>query len=393
MTDFWHTNPNLRDEAERLRNKHLQSRHYINGHDGEPLNVINPTVFEGLPVPQRRWLVTNWIPLGRVTGLYGAGGEGKTLVAQMLATSCAIGQSWLGLPTLPCNSVLHYCEDDEEELRLRQQDINDHYGCSYRDLGAIRWVPRLGYDNALMTFETGRALHTKLFYELLAVAKAHEARLVITDTLADVFTGDENHRGQARAFTQQTLGYLARELRGAVIVLAHPSRAGVNSGSGESGSTGWVGTVRVLLYLSTPTSNDGRSEPTDPNLRTLAKKKINAGRRDELELRWQNGVLVPTKPQSTIDRAATDSRAERVFLALLRSTYVANRWCSASPKAGAGYAPNFFMTLPEREGVTRGGFETAMNRLIDQQRIRIEAYGRQSDPRYRLAPCYVDHTP
>ncbi len=101
MTDFWHTNPNLRDEAERLPNKHLQSRHYINGHDGEPSNVINPTVFEGLPVPQRRWLVTNWIPLGRVTGLYGAGGEGKTLVAQMLATSCAIGQSWLGLPTLP----------------------------------------------------------------------------------------------------------------------------------------------------------------------------------------------------------------------------------------------------------------------------------------------------
>ncbi len=251
MSDFWDTDPLLRQEAERLRKQHLHAGGYTNGHDSASLDVIDPTVFEGQPVPQRLWLVTDWIPIGRVTGLYGAGGEGKTLLAQMLATACAIGKPWLGLSTLTCNSILHYCEDDEDEMRLRQQDINEHYGCSYRDLGAMRWVPRLGYDNELMTFEAGRALHTKLFHELLAVAKGHEARLVITDTLADIFTGDENHRGQARAFTQQTLGYLARELKGAVIVLAHPSRAGVSSGSGESGSTGWVGTVRVLLYLST----------------------------------------------------------------------------------------------------------------------------------------------
>jgi hypothetical protein len=98
---------------------------------------------------------------------YGAGGEGKTLLAQMLATSCAVRALWFGLPVLECNSHLHFCEDDFEEMHRRQEDINRAFGCAFDDLGAMRWLPGLGHDNALMAFADGRPRHTPLFNDAL----------------------------------------------------------------------------------------------------------------------------------------------------------------------------------------------------------------------------------
>jgi hypothetical protein len=119
----------------------------------------------------------------------------------------------------------------------------------------------------------------------------------------------------------------------------------------------------------------------------LTRKKSNAARRgDEIELRWKDGVLVPTQPAGTLDRMAMANKAERVFLALLKTTYAMQRWTSAA-KNSANYAPSLFVTLPEREGVGRSAFEAAMHKLLTDGRIRIESYGRPSDHRQRLAPC------
>src|SRR5438874_706144 len=82
---------------------------FTNGHDRAALTPIDPALLADVAVPQRRWLVPGWIPMARATSLYGAGGEGKTLLAQMLATACAIGADWLGLPVLRCRSLLLFC--------------------------------------------------------------------------------------------------------------------------------------------------------------------------------------------------------------------------------------------------------------------------------------------
>src|SRR5262249_48698724 len=148
-----------------------------------------------------RWLVPDWVPMDRVTALYGAGGEGKTILGQMLATACAVEELWLGQKVLRCNSLLLFCEDDLAEMHRRQDDINRYFGCTFSDLAAMRWLPRLGFDNVLMTFP-GRPNQTPLFDELLRAATEHDARLIITDTLADVFAGNESDRNQARTFAQ-----------------------------------------------------------------------------------------------------------------------------------------------------------------------------------------------
>lgn len=180
----------------------------------EPFNLIDPTSLLEVPVPDREWIVTDWIPTKRATGLYGSGGQGKTLVAHMLGTACAIGQPWLGLLVRRCRSILMFCEDDDDEMHIRQEAINRLYGCTYADLGDMRWLPRLGESNELMTFEQGRASRTALFAKLLAAAKKFSAKLIVGDTLADIFGGNEVDRGQGRKFVQECLtGLLGRPAR------------------------------------------------------------------------------------------------------------------------------------------------------------------------------------
>jgi RecA-family ATPase len=348
------------------------------------LAPVNPASLDGLSVPERRWLVPDWIPMFRATSLYSAGGEGKTLLGQMLATACATDARWLGLHVHRCNSLLVFCEDDQDEMHRRQADINAHYGCDFADLGAMRWLPRLGDDNALMTFSEGRGIATPLLDQVLAAAKEHAAQLVIVDTLADVFTGNESDRAQARTFAQSVLGYLAREIGGAVLALAHPSRAGMTSGSGESGSTSWIGTFRSQLYLSTPKAEEG--EAADPDLRVLTRKKSNAARRDELiEMRWKNGVFLATAAPTGILGSIERRACERVFLDLLDKLSAEGRRVSENQRA-SNYAPRLFAGRPERERYRQGDFKSAMERLFSAGDIAIGVY---RNPDRHDYPCIV----
>jgi RecA-family ATPase len=362
-----------------------------NGHDGAPtapLVVIDPTTLHGLPIPERRWLVPDWIPMARATSLYGGGGEGKTLLAQQLATACAIvGGKWLGLPVRQCNSLLMFCEDDLDEMHRRQEDINRCYGCTLADLGAMRWLPRLGEDNSLMAFENGRARRTRLFGELLTAAVEHHAGLVITDTLADVFSGNENDRAQARQFAQAALGHIARATGAASLTLAHPSLTGSNNGSTGSGSTGWKGTFRSQLYMESPKPEEG--EPADPDIRVLRRAKANFARRDEtIELRWQAGVFVPLHAQAGIIASIERQTCENVFLDLLAEMDHENQPVSSNNRAG-NYAPRLFAKRPkeERNGFKAADFERAMQALFARRPpVIVNAdYGRKSDARTRIA--------
>lgn len=280
-----------------------------------------------------------------------------------------------------CNSLLVFCEDDRDEMHRRQEDINQHFGCGFADLAAMHWLPRLGDDNALMTFDAnGRAHCTGLFDQCLAAAKDHNATLIVFDTLADIFSGNENDRGHARQFAQAALGRLAREIEGAV--LAHPSRNGQNSGSGQSGSTAWIGTFRSQLYLETPKPEDG-VEP-DESLRVLTRKKSNAARRGEtIELQWRDGVLVPVREHAGIIGWIERRTAELVFFELLNKTTAEGQRVSWKPNAG-NYAPTLFSIRPDREGFRKADFKRAMQVLFARRVIGVGSY---KDAKKREQDC------
>jgi hypothetical protein len=287
---------------------------------------VNPRTLDGLPVPKRRFIVPPWIPMRRATGLYGDGGIGKTTLVQMLCTSAALdpakfpNANWLELPVLHCRSVLLFCEDDLEEMHARQAEINRAYGCTFDDLGDMLWLPRLGDDSTLMTFENGLGCRTPLFYDQLRLIKAHGAQLVVWDTLSDVFSESEVDRSQARRFVQQGPAYVAREIDGAVICCAHPSLTGLKNGTGSSGSTGWNSAFRSRLYLSSPKEDDN-GEPAATDERILTRVKANwAPMGDPIPIRWRDGVFIADRARPAASSARSSAAPQSASSSICSTT-------------------------------------------------------------------------
>ncbi|HWL69430.1 MAG TPA: AAA family ATPase [Geminicoccus sp.] len=249
--------------------------------------LSTPCVWTTAP-PPRAWIVPDWVPRGVVTGLYGDGAVGKSLAAMQLLSAVALSESWFGLEVAPGRALGVFCEDDEAELQRRQWSINRAWGIAACRLENLRYLPRLGQENALITFDgSDVGTPTTFTAELDELCGEFRPDLLVLDTIADLFPANENDRSKVRQFVQTILGGLARRHGCAVLALGHPSVSGMNSGSGQSGSTAWNNTFRSRIYLSRL-----EGEEADPNGRLLSRKKANYAARDaEIRLQWHEGAF------------------------------------------------------------------------------------------------------
>jgi RecA-family ATPase len=347
------------------------------------LHVVNPVDLACAVVPRREWIVEDWLPIGCVTANYGDGGTGKTLLAQQLQTSTALGGIWCGREVMECRSLALYCEDDEAELHRRQAQICAGYRVSLGDLEPMRWVSGVGQDCALMAFDNDGGYTTPMYEAVKRASIDHGARLLILDTAADLFAGNENDRHQVRRFIGQ-LNKLAIDINGAVLLNAHPSRTGLSTGNLDGGSTAWSNSVRSRWSLARPALAEGEVE--DPDARILTRRKANYARiGEDIALRWAEGVLVPLNatPSSPFDRFAKTSGAEELFLQLIDRCWEQGQPVSQSANA-PNYAPKIFSKRPDRAGCTRKDFEFAMAALFTSKHIRVVEYGRPGKWRSRI---------
>jgi RecA-family ATPase len=204
---------------------------------------------------------------------------------------------------------------------------------------------------------------TKLWTKFARLAGRIRPRLVIIDTLADVFGGDENVRTQARQFVGLLRG-LAMHLDCAVLLLAHPSLSGMASGVGTSGSTGWNNSVRGRLYLTRPKEG---AAARDANLRVLTTKKQNysGGYGDEKIVRWEAGRFVLVE-----ERVSIEADVEALFLELL-DDFARQGRPDIYPQSGRGYICGAFSKTTKGEGTTVAAFQEAMEKLLERGEIKI----------------------
>lgn len=293
--------------------------------EGEP-GPIRASDFHGEP-PARRWVVEDWIVEGAVNSLYGDGGLGKTLLAQQLACSVSIGATWLGMKTVKGPVLAVLCEDDEGELHRRHNDIKAAMGYSVGNPFSDVWLwPRVGFDNVLVRWDRdGRATLGPFVEALVQQITDKQPSLVVLDTLADFYGGNEIDRVQVNYFVKVVLGGLiaARKAQGApltVLLLGHPSVAGKSSGSGYSGSTAWNNAVRSRIYLTRPEEGAG-----DERLLTRGKANYaKSGDETGVRLFYEGGVL----------HAAEDVEdGDSVLWGAMRDAaeMVRSRWDSGSP--------------------------------------------------------------
>ena len=210
--------------------------------------------------------------------------------------------------------------------------------------------------------------------QIRAEAQKLRPKLIVIDTVADTFGGDEIKRAQARQFITILRG-LAISAGAAVVLAAHPSLAGIANDSGLSGSTGWHNSVRARAYFKA-----GPGE--DAGLRALEFRKNNYGPPDApmILLRWANGVYV-VETEGSFAEIAAQAEMDQLFLKLLRRSAEQGRHVSDKPSAS--YAPAVFVDDPEAKAAkaTKKKLAEAMARLFAAKRIRVVAFGRPGKSR------------
>lgn len=336
-------------------------------HDADPLEdhdtppeldnggIIDPREWTA-PAPLREWLVQDWIPIGYVTAIYGDGGLGKSLLAQQLLTSTACGLPWLGMECKGGPAFGMMCEDDPDELHRRQEAINQGYGLRMHHLENLRYSSRVGLDNLLMTFnDRNQGNLTPLFTELAKYLGQFRPRLVVIDTVADTFGGDEVKRAHARQFVQGVGGNMARAFGCALVFLAHPSAAGMATGSGTGGSTAWSNTFRSRIYMTQ------EKDAQDPDTRLLSRKKANYAPKDaEIKLRWQSGCFAPDgAPQAKQRAGLAQPDIEAIFAEIDRA------WKAGDPWSAAPQTKKFGRYIPLWASIHLGCSEREAARAIE----------------------------
>lgn len=347
--------------------------------------AIDPADYAGKPVPSRQWYIDGMIPARNVTLLSGDGGTGKSLLALQIAAAGALGVGTLDLRPAAGRTLVLAAEDEWDEIHRRLFDICAAYHADLSDLrGMMRVLPVAGQDAELARPGPNKVMHpTERMQWLVDHIVEFRPALVVLDTSADLFGGDEINRNQVRWFVSMLRG-LAMELDCAVLLLSHPSVQGMQTGTGLSGSTAWNNSVRSRLYLT--------ADRDDEDMRVLKGMKANYGQKGgEMRLRWHEGVFVLDDGKPTAAAGLVNKKAERVFLALL-SQFNRNGQ-TVSDASGANYAPKKFSEHPDSAGVNKRALAEAMQRLLDRGDIKIIMVGKPSAQRKKLIVAAEDFGP
>lgn len=184
--------------------------------------------FAGKEVPPRAWFVPDLIPHGTVTLLSGDGGLGKSTLGLQLAAASALGRDWLGREVRKGVSLVLSAEDDRDELHRRIHEVSLFYGCDLEDLADVILMP-MADKSAMLSevHEDGTLIPTALVDDLADLADKHHPSLIILDSLADVFGGNEINRAHARQFAaaNQNVPTVARGFDAASYLSTNPDVA------------------------------------------------------------------------------------------------------------------------------------------------------------------------
>lgn len=346
---------------------------------------VNVRAWDDHDPPEQQWTVADLIPVREVCLFSGHGAAGKSTVGLHLAAAHCAGLSWLNFMPTPGPAFFIDAEDDVGVINRRLAAIARSFGQTFTDLaeGGLHVLSLHGQDAVMASADKGGIVKpTPLYERILEAAGDIKPVQIIIASSANVYAGSEIDRAQVTQFT----GLLARMAvvsGGSVILISHPSLTGMNNASGISGSTSWHNTVRARMYLEGVKNGEGADAQPDHDLRVLRFLKNQYGPpAAQLTLRYRDGMFLPETGGSTLDKAARESRADEVFLTLVRRFNATVRPVGDNV-AAPNYAPKVFAKEPEatEHKITKTELEGAMRRLFKVNRVRIDEWGPPSKRR------------
>lgn len=356
-----------------------------NGSAGSPVLPVLADRLDGIPPldwpvlaeqtpPERRWAIKGWLGFGHITLLVGQGGIGKTLVAQQMASSLALGLPFIEQIESPYKCLMWACEDDHDELWRRQVALSRWCKSGLEEFaGQLTIVPRHGLDNALVSTEFGKLLFSPLLKILSEQAHDLNADVIVLDNVAQLYGGSENDRHSVTVF----MNALAGELRGkAVLLLAHPSRG---AGSEFSGSSAWENVARTRLYLGATLPGekpDPEVSPSD-NVRYLSRRKSNYSQKDWRRMTYSDGALTPDAIDADggIIGSIKSARAQRIVIAGLEKLATMGLHGTDGQRS-PHFLPKLLAEYQLDEGVPSRELTAAMRALMTDGKLKRETVGR-----------------
>ena len=350
------------------------------------LSVINWKSLVGLEPPPRFWHLPEWHG-DSPTGLFGAGGKGKSIVAQTVGTALSMGLKYfVDAPAAPVNVLYWACEDDRDEIWRRQAAINRHFDIDMADISGRFYIDvRRGIDNTLFTTAYGKPMFTSLREELAEQVGDYKASILILDNIAQVFGGNANDPHHVTGFVNGVSGIgIGKVARFAPMLLGHVARS---QGSEFAGSAAWENACRMRWYLGStlPDQSLDEDEEPDPDTVYLAKRKSNYSARDFVKLTYRNGVMVP----SCVNVTGFEPGAETAELVVLScfDKVVASGVIPTDGRTSPDYLPAVIKRMDLSRTFTKKELASAMSRLMGQGRLKRVQVGQYANrnPTFRLS--------
>ena len=319
--------------------------------------------------------------MGHASLLAGAGGIGKTLLAQTVGTCLATGHDYIDNVPKPRRVLFWAGEDEPHELWRRQIAICKAMGIKLADLVDKLIVESfVSRDMTLANMGFGKLEPTALLGELRAQIGDYRADFVFIDSVARVFGGSENDRHQVTTFVSWLTG--ACEPTGAgICLLGHPGRS---QGSEFSGSSAWEASVRSRLYLGSKLP-DQRSEASDVDeagdgsVRFLSRRKANYSALDFRKLIYSDSVLIPdTVTRNFMSASASGEFAKETVLRAIRKLKDVGVYGNTSTRS-PDYLPKLAAQWKCLGELNERQFAQAMRELALEKRIAPHKVGQYSN--------------
>lgn len=325
--------------------------------------------------PEREWAISGWIGMGHTTLLAGPGGSGKTAIAQTMCSALSLGIEVIDGVPKPRRCLMWFGEDDQDEVWRRQVAIASWLGVPLTDFtDRFFAISRPSDDITLAGEVNGKFLPTNELKRLKEQIGDLKAELVCLDSIARIFGGNENNRHQVTQFVAW-LGDAASPTKAAVVPIGHPAKA---EGSEFSGSTAWEASVRARLYFGfrMPDQKDDPENPTDSNLRFLAKRKTNYSTKDFRLVKYQDGAMIPQTPDPSMPTGGkSPSFLADEAIHLVRRLAGMGIEASHAPQS-AGYLPRAAQAAGLLNGsLTISDVKRGMAEALRTSRLRIDTVG------------------
>lgn len=202
-----------------------------------------------------RWLWQGRIPLGRITLLVSAPGEGKTLVSICMAAHVSTGTPWPDGASCPKGSVILICAEDDPADTIRPRlDVHCADVRRIHLLSAVRRAAPGGKScDVMFTLADMTELEA-------AIRRLTDCRLIVIDPIGSFLGGrTDAHRDNEVRAVLVPVAHLASKYGVAVLVIAHRRKA-----SGETadelalGSRAFTGIARAVWHVARDRDNSAR---------------------------------------------------------------------------------------------------------------------------------------